>query len=408
VILTSDDPRWSDSWQVLAAPRAGGSLADLFLEAAASNGFPSGEMIRASRRKGTGPGRYASPGLLLAGTVLDLERIARMVGTDLRAIDALTIRPLVRSLYGDLGHTNGQGAASRFRLCGGCCALRDVPLLHLLDNVRACVRHDRALAETCGCGAPLLPFADQDPPWTCHLCGGSYAALDAAPPRDLDTEQARAAVYTALFGMEERSALPIGAALGRVLRRRLRGRDTPFLDSQLHAAGHRPSWWLISEAMVALGSPISDLLAEAADEARQPRRAGAVRLAGCPSVGCTGRVARASTRPTATEPDYVCRRCGVRFAPGRVTFAFDPQPGYPEARVRTNRRLLEALRGQVAAAADRRRRTGEPLTVEAVFREAGVPTSQSYRTPRAGLVEIVSAAAVGQLAADLTGELFAS
>ena len=408
--ISSDDPRWTESLQVLTPPRPGGSLVGLFLDAAARNGLPSGELIRATRIKKTGPGRYASPSLLLAGTVLDLEQVATLVGSNAKAIDALTIRPLLRNLDGTLGRASGQGAAPRFRMCGQCCAQGNVPLLHLLADTRGCVRHNRALADACACGEALLPFSDQDPPWTCHGCGTGYAELDAGALLDPETEHARAAVYESLFAVNSRSDVPIGAALGRVLRRRLRGRDMTFTHQRLRNAWDRPSWWLLCDAVLMLGLPIGDIIEEAIQEARRDPHSGpsGSRTVRCPSLTCAGfrRVTQASTRPGSVSAlDYVCRRCGTRFTPDRVTFAFDPLPGYPDDRAAQNRSALALMTQRVRAVVGRRLRSGEALTVEAIFREADVPSSQSYRTQRAGLVEIISAAAAGQLRNDLAAAL---
>jgi len=47
----------------------------------------------------------------------------------------------------------------------------------------------------------------------------------------------------------------------------------------------------------------------------------------------------------------------------------------------------------------------QPITVEPVFREAEEPSSQSYRTPRAGLAGIVTAAAARQLRTEVASVL---
>lgn len=233
-----------------------------------------------------------------------------------------------------------------------------------------------------------------------------------ADPCGTATWSERANVYPVLLDPPAGLPTGLGYHIGRVLRTHLRGRDTSFIDHRIITAEKRPGAALLCEALIASSLGVTDVLRLAAERAADPPRRGEVdnHIVSCPAPLCEGqlRVSRASTRPgRSTAPDHVCRDCGTRFTDARVTFSFDAVPGYPPDLARRNEAQLAGMRRAVRAAVRRRLRAGERLRVEDVLDEAQVPASRSYRTSRAGLVEIIDAAATSNLY-DLLDEDLAS
>ena len=167
-VITPEDPLWDESYTRFRDPRPGESLASYVLWLDELNQLPAGTTLRAISKLGVGPSKVGSPGTFRRATILDLDLLSRLAGgLPLPELEDLTLRPLVRWLFGSTERPALGG--TRYRICPQCIAERGFPLVVFFEQVRGCARHGLRLVERCGCDpeAMLFPFGRQEP-FHCH------------------------------------------------------------------------------------------------------------------------------------------------------------------------------------------------------------------------------------------------
>lgn len=393
--VTPADPLWDRSYPVFRAPTSGESLAGYLLALDHLNGLPAGTTVWAVKRREIGMPRLCTPAPYLRAAWLDLDDIAIAAGGVARSdIDGLTLRPLLRWLWGPSSVT--LSASRAFRVCPACAAERQMGLVSLLDQVRGCARHGLAYVDRCGCAETIQPFLGQRA-FSCHGMGCilGYEELPAFPldaDARLQVGRVTAVYHDLLARASSDAAHPEGPrhlarALQQLVHLHREGR------SELHGlrrrVGGRPGLKVVVAVLLTTGLSAADLAAaidetRASAEIRATARTASA-ISRCPNCGGTDLLKCAN--------EHQCRTCGTRFSGSRILFSFDEQPGYSRWRARANARRLTEARKLVRAICADYLAADRTIQREPVLRAGRVPpNSIPHLSQRAGLVAIIAEA----------------
>lgn len=414
-IITPEDPLWDESYARFCDPRPGESLASYVLRLDELNQLPAGTTLRAIQTVGVGPSKVGLPGTFRRATILDLDSLSRLAGgLPITALEDLTLRPLLRWLFGSTERpTLG---ATRYRSCPQCIAERGFPLVFFFDQVRGCTRHGVRLVDHCECDAEALifPFGRQDP-FHCHAlgCDRPYAAIPVDPldERERTEVESWTDIYESLLTHARSRPAPVERSeLVRSLRHLIYSSGRPPREAyrlELRLRDH-VSISLLADTLYRVSASVDDLLRVLTDAPLQPAQLpaqshGQRRGDECPNPYCPGlTVEELAGRPllltSCTEQQ--CRACGTRFRGKVIDFSFDDVPGYDVRRAQRHRARLAGLQRAVTQICERWLAEGRAIVARHVFEFIGVAHSVAWTTKRAGLGAIVERFRIAQQQGD--------
>jgi hypothetical protein len=128
-----------------------------------------------------------------------LEGLAEVLRLPQEQVLATTWHTELARLY-DLPNPHPRLLTQRgeFHICPVCVAHgRLLTRMLQFPHLSSCLVHQVELRNTCRCGRPLVPFAEETPPYTCRACGGEWAHLKTrhALPSRLAQDHQRALLY---------------------------------------------------------------------------------------------------------------------------------------------------------------------------------------------------------------------
>ena len=397
---------FGSSWEAVIRtsrlPRPGESLAGYVLALDDLNLLDAGRVLRLTRRIQSGPRKIGRPGYFLNASTIDLAALSPIAGgVAVEELERLTAIPLLRWLYGSADKVVRPHPT--FRICPTCARERQIPLVSLFADVLGCAEHSLALVARCGsgCESPIAPFVGQELPFTCHEigCARRYEDLDTRvlTAEEVVTLRQRVAIYQDLFDFAATRPHPMTVAtLSHVLRGLI---NTTISPAPLRARiGRRPSLALVVELLAATGSTARDLDAQMRGLARPQTVRPTPGHSGCPNPTCAANLGHAKVRPLMRcARESQCWTCGTRFAPDRVLFSYDEQPGYRAVFAVHNRTRLLGHQERLRALCERWLASDRSITREAALRQAGIrPSIIPHLSDRAGLCAIVDAAQARQ------------
>lgn len=361
-------------------------LFGLTLRLDAASGFPCWTVARDAMPARSGV-RVVTAAMWLAGTVWDLDYLARRSRIARERLRELTVWPELERLFPSGAPTvRALGTGMAVRVCPICWAERRlVRRTFFLPLIVGCPEHLVRLATACDCGEGLTRSDGPSGTPHCGRCGKTWASLTLHPldPGTAGTLTDLSVGWATLLGLPGVNARASTLRVARARQQRAFFDPSVPLETRQFA---NISLRRLVTLFVALGIDdrlVGELLAEDA-----PRN-------GCPNATCPFYPPRvdAEARPRESH----CHHCGARFIGTRIISCFDVDHGSADGHprpstVRVAQERLGGWKDDLRRMCARMLESDETITVASAFRAARVPPRANLRATRLGLVDIVSEA----------------
>ncbi|SET61910.1 TniQ protein [Natronincola peptidivorans] len=414
---------WQNTLPRLAIPNDDESLYSYLLKLDSINNFSPGSILDIIKNHNTGRVSLNRPGLFTVATVLNLPKLCELINLGIDDMLKLTLIPVIKKIFRvDNIYPKLIGYSPFFKICPNCIAEKNLPLVHVFNNISICFKHNTLLHHKCLCGNQVKIFSIESDSYCCPYCCTPYATLPIVKADVKNATYKKQLFYNNIYnsllhdnislihdhedikaGFENR--LQYLANLNEIPTKQIK--NMLGYEISLTKNGHGLSNLSISkiaEMLYFFNCTVREFRdLEFAYNAQKIQsvhfKAEEKSVWKCPNIYCKyynqkdkGNVKHYGNKTLKSDEvitERYCKVCGTRFIGNDIIQSYDYNPGLRVYDIERARSRISIWQEKLKNTCNDMIKQRVPITLTGAFKTSGIPIGKSYFADRLGLIAIL-------------------